>query len=260
MPFTPTYDVPPDRRAYTLTAGKVGCLMLHGFMGSPKSSRPLAQYLHQRGVTVHCPLLPGHGHLPEKIHGFSQDHWLAEVEEALAHLRQLCDQVFITAHSMGTVLAAHLSTLNHDLRGLIMLAPLYDVPDQRIRYLRVLRYLMPWFYPMKHRRVDRQLIRERVLDFDPTINLGDPAVQQWLVKATRVPTAAIDEMRKMADFGRRLWPRLHLPVLIFQGGRDYAVFPADTQKLFDLLPGPDKELQLIPEAGHELMRPSDPVH
>ena len=40
MAFEPSYEVPEDRRAYTLEAGPVGCLMLHGFLGSPISSRP----------------------------------------------------------------------------------------------------------------------------------------------------------------------------------------------------------------------------
>ncbi len=41
MPFEPLYDVPVERHAYVELAsvenknGRIGLLMLHGFMGSP---------------------------------------------------------------------------------------------------------------------------------------------------------------------------------------------------------------------------------
>ncbi|MCI0394381.1 MAG: alpha/beta fold hydrolase [Chloroflexi bacterium] len=259
MPFQPSYDVSEERQAYTMLAGPVGCLMLHGFMGSPISSRPLAGYLSERGITMHCPLLPGHGHLPEKLYKIPRQAWIAEAREALAFIRQHCDEIFLMGHSMGTVLAAHLIGQNPDIRGLVMLAPLDDVPDGRIRWLRFLRYAMPWFYPWQFKRL-RSLVQERVKDFDPTLDLHDPAVQARLVQMTRVPTSGMDEMRRMADLGRQLWPRLHLPVLIFQGGRDVAVSPGNAEKIYNLLPGQDKELKFFPDAGHELMRPFDPTH
>jgi carboxylesterase len=259
MPFTPNYEVAEDRRAYTLPAGRTGALILHGFMGSPKSSRPMAEFLQAQGISVHCPLLPGHGHLPHKIHGYGGQNWLAEAEEGLARLRSLADQIFLIGHSMGCVLGARLALQNPELRGFVMLAPLYDVPDSRLRLFALLRYMMPWFYPLKIRRLQR-LVHERVLDFDPTLDLADPAVQAWLPQATRLPTAAIDEMRRLADAGRKLWPRLELPVVIFQGGHDSAVSPGNAERLMAALRLADKELVAMPQAGHELMRPFDPAH
>lgn len=259
MPFQPTYQVPEDRRAYTLEAGPTGCLMLHGFMGSPKSSRPLAEFLAGRGVTVHCPLLPGHGELPNKIYRIPRQAWIDEAVEALADLRRRCPEIFIMSHSMGSVLAAYLADKNPDIRGLIMLAPLYDVPDKRIRLLAVLRYIMPWFYPLRFRRL-RRLVYERIHDFDPTIDPDDPALQSRLPEMTRVPTSGIDEMRKMADFGRSLWPRLRLPAIIFQGEKDVAVSQGNAQNIYDLLASEDKKLHIFAKAGHELMRPFDPLH
>lgn len=259
MPFQPDYDVPEDRRAYSLDAGPVGCLMLHGFLGSPISSRPMAEYLAQRDITVHCPLLPGHGQLPNKLYGVSGQDWLAEAEEGLVTLREKCDQIFIMGHSMGTVLGAHLATAKNDIRGIIMLAPAYQIPDRRLRVMSVARYVMPWFYPLWMKSL-HPLVYERLHEFDPDLDLDDPAVQERLPQMTRIPTAAIDEMRKMVDSGRDLWPRLDLPAIIFQGKKDIAVDAAMTQTLYDALPNEDKQLLLFEEGGHELMRPFDPVH
>ncbi len=67
-------------------------------------------------------------------------------------------------------------------------------------------------------------------------------------------------MRKMVEAGRELWPKLDLPAIIFQGGKDIAVSLENTEKLYTLLPNEDKQLIVFGEAGHELMRPFEAVH
>lgn len=259
MPFEANYFVPEDRRAYSIDAGPVGCLMLHGFLGSPTSSMPLAGYLAERQISMRCPLLPGHGELPNKLNKIPYQAWVDEAEESLAILRQRCDQIFLMGHSMGTVLDAWLVKKNPDIRGIIMLAPLYDVPSRAIKLTRYLRHVVPWFYPLRFKKLTR-LVHERLHDFDPTLDLDDPAVQARLPEMTKVPTAAIDEMRKVADIGKELWSQIDVPALIFQGGRDIAVSPGNAQSILDLLTNPDKKLHFFPRAGHELMRPFEPVH
>jgi carboxylesterase len=262
MPFTPNYDVPPERRAYTLRGnGRIGCLMLHGFIGSPASTRPLAEYLCEQGITCHCPLLPGHGQYPNKLYKVSHKAWIAEVEEARQTIRGWCDEVFIISHSMGTVLGSHLIVTQGEISGIVMLAPVYDVPDERLNWMWLIRYVMPWYYPHKSKKPSMQkLVRERVLDFDPALDFDSPEVQASLPQVARVPTSGLDEMVKMIRYGRSLWPQLTLPVQIFQGGHDPAVKAEKTQILYEQIPSQDKKLDLFPEAGHELMRPFDPRH
>ena len=259
MAFEPTYYVKPERRAYTLEAGPVGVLMLHGFLGTPVSSRPLAEYLTERGITVHCPLLPGHGDLPNKLYKVPRQAWIDEAKKGYEFVNQRCDEVFLMGHSMGTVLCAQLASQHHDIQGLVMLAPAYDVPDKRLLVMSVLRYMMPWFYPLKLKSLHR-LVTERLLDLDPTLDLDDPAVQAKLPEMTKVPTSSIDEMRKILEMGKKLWPRMDRPAIILQGDDDVAVPLENTRKLYDVLPGEDKELRIFEGAGHELMRPFDPAH
>ena len=266
MPFAPTYSVPPERRAYTELArvenenGRIGLLMLHGFLGSPLSSHPMANYLAEHGVTVHCPLLPGHGHHPDKLHKIPRQAWLDEAQEAFATAQSLCDELFLMGHSMGAVLAADLCLQNPEVRGLIMLTPIYDVPDDRLNWVKYARYVMRWLYPHKLRSM-RKLVRERVLDFDPSIDFDNPEFQKnELPKVSRVPMDALHEMVEMAAYGRTLWPKFTTPSIIFRGGHDPAVKPGTIDKLYDTLPGPHKKLVTFPESGHEPMRPFDPAH
>ena len=267
MPFQATYDVQPDRRAYTFEPGipngsrQVGVLVFHGFIGSPLSSRPMAEYLNEQGFYVHCPLLPGHGSYPDKLYGVSPNDWLAEVEEAYRVARKACDDLFIVAHSMGNVLAAHVALKFGDIRGIAMLAPVIDVPDSRLRLVKYARFFMPWYYPHKSKRESMQhLVRERVLDFDPTIDFDSLEFQAQLPQVSRVPLSGMHAMVQMIEKGRTLWPRLDVPVRIFAGEDDFAAPPENARQIFALLPTQDKELQIYPGVGHEMMRPFEPIH
>lgn len=266
MPFDPDYQVPETRRAYVMTPetplpnGRVGCLMLHGFMGSPTSSRAMARFLADHGIEVHCPLLPGHGNLPYMLRGSTLAQWLAEAEEAYQAIQTACEQVFVMGHSMGAVLAATLVKRYEQIRGMIMLAPLYDVPDRRIKLAGIGRFFTPWFYPLKRKSVDHHIFLGRVKDFDPTIDVEDPSLQAWLVEATRLPMDAIWQMVKAAHMGQRLWQTINVPTLILQGEKDPAVSPGNAHLVHSLIPHPDKLLITFPNTGHELMRPFEPVH
>ncbi|WP_390479735.1 alpha/beta hydrolase, partial [Frankia casuarinae] len=51
----------PGAEPFEFEGGSVGVLLVHGFTGSPGSMRPWGEYLSAVGLTVSCPLLPGHG-------------------------------------------------------------------------------------------------------------------------------------------------------------------------------------------------------
>lgn len=260
MPFTVPPEIPADRLSYALSGGPVGCLILHGFMGSPKSSRPLAGFLHAQGLTVYCPLLPGHGHLPSRLHQVSHKQWLSAAESAYLHLRQTCPHVFLIAHSMGAPIAAHVAAQQPAVRGLVLLAPLYQMPNWLFALMPALRHVVPFLQPLKFKAVDPRLVYGRLHDFDPGINLRDPEVQAWLPEGSKMPTSALDELRRVARVGRRAWPRVTQPTLVLQGDRDPAAVPGTMPKLMAALGSRDKRLTLFPGAGHELLRPLDPAH
>lgn len=265
MPFQPSYEVAPERLPYTLVPGdnpgRIGVLMLHGFMGSPLSSRPMAEYLAARGILVHCPLLPGHGQYPDKLHGATRRQWLAEADEAYHTIRPQVDRLFLMGHSMGNVLAAQIATTYRDAVGMVLLAPVYHMPDRRLRFTPYARHVMTWYYPHASKRQSMQeLVRERCLDFDPTIDFDSPEFQARLPQVSRVPISGMAEMVKTVEGGRKLWPKLDIPARIFAGEHDEAAPPENARLIYGYLPGPDKELTIYPKAGHELMRPSDPVH
>lgn len=253
-------EIPVERRPYFLEGKGTAVLVLHGFMGSPKSSRPMAEYLNSRGMTVHCPLLPGHGHLPSRLHKVSHREWLGAAEQGFERLAGACDEIFVVAHSMGSVLAAHLAEAGADVKGVVMLAPLYEPPKAKLLTVtRALQRVLPWMYPIKHKLIERHLVERRLVEFDPSIDLDDPEVQANIHEWTKVPTSAFAELSRITALGRRLWPAVSPPTMILQGEQDEAVEAHLVERIFEAVPD-EVELKLFPESRHELMRPDDPAH
>ena len=56
---------------------------------------------------------------------------------------------------MGGIIGAHLALKYGDVRGLVLLAPPYVVPDPRLNFTWLLRYVMPWFTPWNSRSLQK---------------------------------------------------------------------------------------------------------
>ena len=135
---------------------------------------------------------------------------------------------------------------------------MYQIP--RIKLALVARYFMPWFYPLKRKNVDKELFLGRVKDFNPEIDVHDPSLKDWLMEATRIPMSGTAQLVRMAQAGRRLWPKIKIPTIILQGDSDPAVAPGSAKAIFDTIQTEDKQLEIFPNTGHELMRVWDPAH
>src|SRR5207245_534755 len=78
-----------------------GCLLVHGFTGSPWEMRWLGEQLAGDGHTVLGVRLAGHGTCPEDMSGTRWPHWYAGVLENYRRLRAECEQVRVMGLSMG---------------------------------------------------------------------------------------------------------------------------------------------------------------
>lgn len=121
----------------------VGVLLCHGFTGTPQSMRPWAEYLADRGYTVHLPLLPGHGTTWQEMNGTRWSDWYSCVDTAFRELHQTCERVVVCGLSMGGALALQLAQ-EHGPRisGLVLVNPAVKYDDPRTRLLPVLKHLV----------------------------------------------------------------------------------------------------------------------
>jgi carboxylesterase len=116
--------VSAEHRSFFLPSGGDArrALLVHGAGGSPADYRRLGAFLRDRGWTVLCPLLPGHGRDPVVLGRVRFRDLLDTVLQAHDLLRGDGPPVAVVAQSLGAVLAVHLA-VRHPVRALVALAP-----------------------------------------------------------------------------------------------------------------------------------------
>ncbi len=139
---------------------KKAVLLLHGFEDSPFSLRALGKYLHKKGYTVSCPLLPGHGTSVKDLLQSRYYHWQDKAEKEYRKLKEKFEEVFIVGFSMGALLALGIAleyTKHPSLRpkGIFLIAPPIFIQgfingkwvyrDWRLFFTGIIQYILPLF-------------------------------------------------------------------------------------------------------------------
>ena len=89
---------------------RTAVLMIHGIVGTPEHFRSLMPLEREvpENWSVHNLLLPGHGGITEDFGRSSLKAWKDHVFSCFAKLAESHEQVFVAAHSMGTLFALEL--------------------------------------------------------------------------------------------------------------------------------------------------------
>jgi carboxylesterase len=225
-----------DPSAFEASGGQVGVLLIHGYTGSVVETRPMGVYLAERGLTVRCPLLPGHGTHPQDLTRISWQAWAGEVESALQDLQRQCKTVFVGGQSLGSLLTLSLGAQYPELAGLILMAPATRVQSRLLPITLLLRYLLK-YNPLG--TTDGRLV-------DP-----QAAERGWCYDET--PLWGAGELYLLQRKVRRALPQIRQPILIFQGQRDAHLHPKAAQELYDAVASTDRTLVWLENSGHNLL-------
>ena len=225
---------------FFLKGGPVGCLLIHGFTGSPLEMRGLGDFLQEKGLTVSIPLLAGHGATPEDLNRVRWQGWVAQVEDALAELRGQCETVFVAGLSLGSLLTLHLAAQHADIRGIAIYSPATRVANRFFWLLPVARYLVKQWPKESEERDDLNLqANSRVWHYDS------------------YPTSGANELRKFQQVVRRELGRVRVPAIVFYSTGDKMIHPEAGPCTFEKLGSADKELVTLHNSGHNLVVDSE---
>jgi carboxylesterase len=220
-----------DLNPFFFEGGPTGCLLIHGFSGSPPEMRPMGEYLAEKGLTVIGVRLAGHGTTPEDMARTGWRDWVASAEAGLRELEARCEQVFVAGLSMGGLITLHLAA-HHSPDGIVVMsAPAY-IADWRFRLLPLAQYFIRWFTP------------------DIESDLTDPEAENSLSAYPVLPVRCIVSLGQLMGLVRGELPQVKVPALVMQGEKDHHV-PADSARIiFEELDAADKEIVWWPNSGH----------
>lgn len=107
-------------------------LFVHGIVGTPNHFADFVSLVPEN-VSVYNVLLDGHGGSVRDFSHTSMQKWEAQVRDAVDELTLSHTEVYIVAHSMGTLFAIDRAIENPKVKGLFLLAvPLKIAPKPRM--------------------------------------------------------------------------------------------------------------------------------
>ncbi len=219
--------------------GKPGCLLIHGFTGTPKEMRWMGEFLAAQGFSVLGVRLSGHATRPEDMTRSHYTDWIASVEDGYALLRGVADSIFLVGLSMGGVLALLTST-ELDVKAVIGISTPYHLPhDPRLKFINQLSWIKPFIPKSK---------------LPPGSGWFDREAWKDHISYPENPTRSIGELDKLLSRMRAALPRVNVPVLLIHSKDDGYVLPENAEKIFSDLQTPDKQKLYVTQSGHVATR------
>jgi len=245
----------PGHQPFLIEAGSSRALLIHGFLGSPRELRPLAQELAGAGVTARGVLLPGFGSDIARLNKVRAEEWLTAARTAWEEIREGASRTTLIGFSMGGAVALRLATeagLAPD--HLVLLAPHWKFADRRAVVLPVAKYLIREFRPFGPIDFDSPDMRRMLAELAPGADLDDPVVRHQLRNSATIPTRALDELRRVGVRAAARAPRVSAATTIVQGLQDMTTLPAYSRELAARM---GAELREIP-GDHLIVDPERP--
>ncbi len=217
---------------------KTGCLLVHGFTGSPKEMRWMGEYLFNEGFTVLGIRLAGHATQPEDMMRMHWQDWLASVEDGYYLLKDQVDHIFLIGLSMGGILSLVFAS-RFPVDGVVAMSTPYVLPaDPRLRFVKIFTVFMP---KMKKSPSDRH-------DFEAS---------KSHVEYPYIPTKAIIQLRDLLSEMRVSLPKVSVPVLLIHSKQDKSVAPENVEKIYSAVSSRDKQIFFVENSGHDIPREPD---
>lgn len=226
----------PNAEPFYFPGNRIGCLLIHGFTGTPFEMRGLGNRLAQPGYTVLAPALAGHATHLSDIFPTRWTDWYASVVAAYDQLRETCDAIFPIGLSLGGTLALHLAA-HRPIAGVVAVSAPFSIDNPFLPLTRPFPFLTDLIPAVKKDS-------KNVDTLDPTIAVNHPEYPEY-------PT------RQAASFILDFLPHLHddlrditAPVLLIQSHGDRSIPANSLDKYAKYIGSSNKETLWIERSGH----------
>lgn len=225
---------PEKVAAFRFDNGPVGCLLTHGFTGSPWEMRELGEYLADKGLTVLGRPLPGHGTTPHDMLETDWHDWYGAFVENLAELSSACEKVFLCGMSMGGTLSLHAAAHYADRYKVAGVAA-YGAPV----------YLKSFLLPLVP-------IARKLIKFKPSAgsDVADPVACAAQQSYDLTPLKCISSLLELLAHVRNDLADVHIPALLIQSKGDNTVHPPNVHLIHRLLGSEDKTVVEVEKSYH----------
>ncbi|MFY9114778.1 MAG: alpha/beta fold hydrolase [Dethiobacteria bacterium] len=212
---------------------KIGCLLIHGFGGSPHEMKLLGKYLWEHGITALGVRLKGHGTTPADMRRSTYRDWIDSAEEGLDEIKKICSKVFVAGLSMGGALTLNLAATHpEDIAGIIPICAPSVLGGWRAKLIP----LAPYF--------------TRVAPYLPGVgkSIRDNSVK--LANYFWLPSKSIIELLKFIDETNNMLPQVRQPALVIASRCDPVVPLANAEYIIEHISSADKSMFVVENSLH----------
>lgn len=225
----------PGAEPFFFPGGPIGCLLIHGFTGTPKEMRPMGEYLANRGYSVLGIRLMGHATTPEDLIRTRWHDWVASVEDGYHILHEVSNTIFLMGLSMGGTLSLLFAT-RKPVAGVVGMSTPYTLPpDPRLPFTEYLH----WIFPSVGKGQSDWHNLEAASDH---------------IHYPNYPTRAIAELRDLISTTQTTLPQVQAPVLLAHSKDDRSIPSESMQHIYDDLGSKDKQMLRVENCGHVITR------
>lgn len=231
--------VQPGAEAWTANGSgdraATAVVLVHGFTGNPKATRPLGEVLNDAGFSVDVVRLPGHGTSPKDMGTTRWSHWRTAVTHALDRALGEHDRVILLGHSMGGTLTLDLAAHRDDIAAAIVINPLIAAPPNPLaKVAPILQHLLP-------------MVSRSVAGM-PTDDIARPDVSEDAYP--RVSTKASQSLLEALGPVRADLAMLTVPLLVISSRVDHTVDPVNSDILVDEVGSSDLQRVMLERSWH----------
>jgi carboxylesterase len=185
--------------------GPYGCLLLHGFAGSPHQMRWLGAQLNESGFSALGVRFSGHATHQSDLGRAHYTDWLAGAEDGVSLLKAYCEKVIVIGLATGGAIALIAgATLAVD--GVVSIGtPLQIPPPARGPRLLTWTATLPFL---------KTIQRHAPIPFPFATH--DEGSTSWQLVYPFVPSRSISQIANLLQEMRRQLPRVRTPVLLIQ--------------------------------------------
>jgi carboxylesterase len=217
-----------------LPGGNTGILLVHGFTGSPPEMSLIAEYLHGKNLTVSAPLLPGHGTTPQDLNRMRWEDWVNHAEATLAEIRSKCETVFVGGLSLGSLIALHLATTEHEIQGIVVYSPAVMLRSSSGILIPIINHFV-------------RLLPKSKLQKD---DLFDSSARDQIWDYDQVPLVALGQLLEFGRKVRRNLSKVTCPLLVVYSTQDMTIHERSAETVFDNVKSVQKKMVTLHKSGH----------
>ena len=233
---------------YTVGEGAVAILFVHGFGDTPAVYREMSTELASRGFLCRAVRLPGFGEPAGAFKGKTHLDWVSDLREEVLALKASGRPVWLAAHSLGAAVALCYASRYDDVQGLVAMAPLTEVADDRSPILpartwfNILTRTMPWLEVVEN-------------PFPPTTN----RVIEGPVRPHDAffPVGIYRELFNLIDDIQQNAENISLPILLILSPTDPVVKSKSAKKFLSRTSSKRLEVKMAKASGHLIPMDND---